>query len=299
MLALLGASLQSCAILRSVSRAQSVFLREEDPVLAADTFPLLIKASEILLEGSPQDQSKLVTTASLYVMYGSAFIQGEAEFLPDDRYEERQEAMRRSGTYFARALRLLEPALERRAPGLIKALAAGKAGDSASALLGKLGKADLPLLYWTAAALLSEYSLDPLAMANARVLRIAPPLLSRAQALEPGWSQGSVEELLVSLYASLPDYLGGGMDKAELAWNQAYSYSKGGSASLYIARAMYWDVPADDYAAFRKHIDQALAVDTSTNPDSRLATELAKRRARRILAAQEQYFLTIPPGSAP
>lgn len=289
-----------------MSRAQSVFLREEDPVLAADTFPLLIKASEILLEGSPQDQSKLVATASLYVMYGSAFIQGEAEFLPDSRYEERQEAMRRSGTYFARALRLLEPALERRAPGLVAALSAPKTGpgsgtmpDPARALLGKLGKADVPLLYWTAAALLSEYSLDPLAMANARVLRIAPPLLSRAQALEPGWNQGSVEELFVSLYASLPDYLGGGMDKAELAWNQAYAYSKGSSVSLYIARALYWDVPADDYPAFRKHLEEALAVDVSASPDSRLATELAKRRARRILAAQDQYFLTIPPGSTP
>ncbi len=298
--ALVAISFQSCTILRSARGAQSVFMREEDPVLAAVTFPLLIKASEILLAGSPRDQSALVMTASLYVMYGSAFVQGEAEFLPDSRYEEKQAAMVRSGTYFVRARRLLEPALEKRVPGLLAALSApGGKTPAATALLRKLLPADLPLIYWTMAALLSQYALDPLDLENARVLRVAPPLLERAEELVPGWNEGAVQELLVSLYSSLPDYLGGGMDKAEAAWNKAFSYSKGRSASLYLARALSFAVPNDDYASFRKNLELALAVDVSSTPDSRLATELAKRRARRVLAAENQYFLTIPSGSLP
>ncbi|MDP3180116.1 MAG: hypothetical protein Q8M76_19545, partial [Spirochaetaceae bacterium] len=52
--AALAASLfSSCSILRAASKVETVFMREEDPAIAADAFPILIKASEILLEGSP------------------------------------------------------------------------------------------------------------------------------------------------------------------------------------------------------------------------------------------------------
>jgi len=309
-IAMVAMLLDSCAVLRSAQRAEGVFLSEEDPSLAADTFPLLIKASEILLEGSPQDQGKLVSTASLYVMYGSAFIQGEAEFLPDSRYGEKQEANARAGAFYTRALKRLEPALERRAPGLIAALAKGAKGAASPStgsmatadpkiLLARLKAPDVPLLYWTAAALLAKYSLNPLDMDGSRALLIAPILLNRAEQLSPGWNKGSVQELFVSFYAAMPEYMGGGMTLAEAAWNKAFSYSKGSSASLYVSRAVSFAVPADDYSAFKKNLELALAIDVDTNPESRLSTEIAKRRARRLLASADSYFLIPEEGNTP
>lgn len=298
--------LGSCALVNTARQATGVFLREEDPLLAAETFPMLIKVSEALLAGDPANESYAVTTASLYVMYGAAFVQADAEFLPDSRYAERQEAVARAKALHERALRVLLPLLDKKAPGLVALLLKGEApgpegpaplAPEAAKLLARLGPKDLGLLYWTSAAYLSRYALDALDLEGGKALLVAPQLLARAEAVQPGWNRGAVQEILVAFYAALPDYFGGGLDRAEAAFDKALSYSKGSSASLFVSKALSICVPRDDYPGFKENLELALAVDPAANPDGRLATELAKRRARKILATVQNYFILPEEGS--
>jgi predicted anti-sigma-YlaC factor YlaD len=281
-LALMG----SCAVIGAVTKVTTVFLGEEDPELAAEALPTFIKASEMLLAADPKNTGKAVTTASLYVTYASAFVDGPASILPDERFEERKAAADRAGALYRRAFRLLSAALERRSPG---ALAAARSGDPAG--LARLRKADLPLLYWSAASVLAAFGLNPLDFESAGNVGAAGLFLARAAELDPGWNEGAIYEIYLPYYASLPAFLGGDRNKALEAYEKALAYSGGKSASLYVAYATSVCQPDDDYPGFRAALERALAIDPNSRPEARLATVLARNKARWLLDNADRYFI--------
>ncbi len=276
--------LGSCAVIRAASKAETVLAGEEDPELAAGALPTVIFAAEALQQADPKDQAKAVTTASLYVMYANAFVQGPASALPDERFEERQAAYDRAGALYRRAFRLLSAALDRRSPGLVEAAVNGKAD------LSRLVKGDVPLLYWSAASILAGFGLNPLDFKSAHYLGAAPLFMARAAELDPGWNSGALYGLYLSYYAGMPDFLGGSMAKAEEAYARALGYSKGRSASLYVTYATSVCVPKEDLAAFKAALGKALAIDPDSVPQSRLETVIAQRNAKRLLADTGKYF---------
>lgn len=320
-------SASSCVVLKAASSIDDVFMSEEDTALAAAALPVLIKGSEAILEASPKDQGAIVQAASLYVMYGSAFVQGAASALPAERFEEKTQANRRAAALFMRALRILEPALERRAPGSVAvllerpplgsvakptppaAVAAstavpfetdpGKIAAAKAAAISKTKASDVPLLYWTAAALLARFSIDPLDLEYGRALGAAPALLDRAELLSPGWNGGAVDEIRVSFYAGVPDYMGGGLDKAEAAWNRAVKAAGGPTPSLLVAYADAICVPKDDYRAWKKALEQAIDPSLAVPRAATLASTLARDRARLMLSRAEEYFIVIEGDEAP
>jgi predicted anti-sigma-YlaC factor YlaD len=283
--------LGSCAVLGAASKLQTVLSSEEDPELAAAALPTFMMATEALLEADPRNQSKVVTTASLYVMYANAFVQGPASSLPDERFEERKAEYDRAGALYRRAFRLLSGALDRHSPGLVEAAVAGKAD------LSKMRKADVPLLYWSAVSVLAGFGLNPLDFKSARYLGTAPLFLARAAELDPGWNAGAIYGIYLSYYAGMPSYLGGDLAKAESAYQKALSYSKGGSASLFVSYASSLCVPKEDYEGYKAALNKALAIDPDKMPESRLETILAQKNARRLLADAGQYF-SIPEGDS-
>ncbi|MDP3177390.1 MAG: TRAP transporter TatT component family protein, partial [Spirochaetaceae bacterium] len=219
----------------------------------------------------------------------SAFIDGPASFLPDERYLEKKEAVDRAAALYRRAFRLLSAALERRCPGIIEAAVDGQADYS------RFKKADVPLLYWTAVSVLAGFGLDPLDFHAARHLGAASAFLARAAELDPGWNKGAIWELYVTYYASMPPYLGGDPAKAIDAYEKTVSYSKGVSPSIYVTYATAICVPNDDYDGYKSSLERALAIDPDADPDARLATALAQGRARRLLEGASKYFI-LPEG---
>ena len=192
--------LSSCAVLGAASKLQTVITGEEDPELAAGALPTFIMAEEALLEADPKNQ-EVVTMASLYVMYANAFVQGPAAALPDDRFEEKQQADQRAGALYRRAFRLLSDALDRRSPGIVEAAVNGKAD------FAHLRKSDVPLLYWSAVSVLAGFGLNPLDFKSAHYLGAASLFLARAAELDPGLEQrGDLRDLPFVLWrnAELP-----------------------------------------------------------------------------------------------
>jgi predicted anti-sigma-YlaC factor YlaD len=279
----------SCAVLRAASKVQTVLTGEEDPEIAAGALPTFIMAEEALLEADPDNQDKVVATASLYIMYANAFVQGPASSLPDDRFEERQAADDRAGALYRRAFRLLSAALERRSPGIVAAAVDGKADFS------RMRRSDVPLLYWSGVSVLAGFGLNPLDFKSAHYLGAAPLFLARAAELDPGWNGGAIYGVYLSYYGGMPGYLGGDPAKAEDAYRKALSYSKGGTASLFVSYATYVCIPKDDYPGFKATLEKALAIDPDAVPGNRLETVLAQRNARRLLADASKYFI-LPEG---
>lgn len=265
----------------------TVFTGEDDPELVADSLPLLLKANEVLLEQLPEHAGLNLQTGSLTVMYANAFVQGPAEQLPVTAGTQKREALARAEKLYRRAERVLAQALERRFPGLWEAFASG---DPAP-LLARAQAGDVPLLYWESAAVMSAFALAPLDVGLSVKVKVVHRLMARAYALDPDWNHGGLDEFYISFYGALPPSLGGNQDLASQHFEAAVRKQKGRGAGAYLAYATVVSMPNQDYRQFRLLIDAALAVDVDANSDMRLVNTLAQRKARWLLANQDDFFL--------
>lgn len=287
---LAGVLAASCMLNNLATNLTGSFLRESDPELAAQALPTFIKASEALLAGDPGNVGNAVTTASLYVMYASAFLDGQAFLLPDERYDDKAQLTKRAGALYARATAILVPFVRRKAPGVF--MRVGAAAD-----VSRFGKADVPLLYWTTAAILAGFADAPLDFANAALVGDAVTLLNRALALDPDYNKGALHELAFSWFASAPPSLGGDASRADAEYKAAIAASGGAGASIYVAHALAVSVPAEDYAGFVASLNQSLSTGTATHgsSDMTLMNVLAWRKARFLLDRASDYFEILPP----
>lgn len=280
-------SLGSCAILRTGQYASSVFLRESDPELAAAALPTMMKASEALMLADPGHEGKALTTASLYVMYANAFLDSRAFLLPDEAFEQKLALSRRAGALYLRAAAILLPFIEARTPGLLKP-DGHKNGAGQAPSLSRFGRRDVPLLYWTSAAILAAFASDPMNFDNAARVSAALALFEKARALEPDWNGGSLHELAITIYGSLPADLGGDSQKAAAAFEAAIKASGGSSPGAYVAWASSICTRSGDRDGFRAALETALSL--AERPESALLDVLARSKAQRLLDDIALYF---------
>ena len=147
-------------------------------------------------------------------------------------------------------------------------------------------------LYWLGAAWLGAASTDPgghVALL-ADVLR-AGALLEQVATWDPDYSGGAVHDVLIAYYGSLPEYLGGGVQRARRHFELAVAASGGTRARPYVAMAAA-TVPDQDVAEFRALLEQALAV-TMDVPEYRLQNALDHEHAAWMLEHMEDFFLEL------
>lgn len=265
----------------------TVFTGDDDPELVGDAIPFAVKMYESLLVTVPDHEGLTVATGSMFVMYANAFVQARAETLPQDRFQERKEQLDRAKRLYLRGRSLLADGLERKYPGFHTAAKDGKLAP----LLRKTVKADVPALYWTAAASLAAFSLDPFDLQLGVRVPEAKALMARAYELDPDFGGGTLDDLYVSFYGSLPSGLGGDRALAKKHFELALQKTKGRSAGPYVSYAQSISVPDQDYQSFKKLLEQALAIDVDADPANRLANIITQRKARYLLASASDLFL--------
>jgi predicted anti-sigma-YlaC factor YlaD len=291
----LSFALNSCVVFRLGSIANEVFLGEPDYALAGEALPSFIKVSEIQRAASPNDQDAAVTLASLYLLYGTSYLEGEAFFLPYEDYEQRETLIARARALYARSYDLLSPFIEKKTPGLFSLDfqlgpdATDEAVRRAVSAMKPFKKGDAPLLYYCSAAIFAGFASNPLDFKNASRMAAAFTLLERALALDPGYSNGAIQELAFQIYLSLPADLGGSKEKAMEAYEQALRASGGKSAGLYVNYALSISAPEGDAAGFEEYLSKALAIPLDDRSDPRLLISLAQRKAAYYLKHSDEY----------
>ena len=273
-----ASALSSCAVLRAGEYATEAFMRESDPALAADAMPTMMKAAEALSLADPRSESKALTSASLYVMYANAFLDTGAFLLPEEDYAARRQLTLRAKALYLRASGILVPFVERREPSLF----------TGGPPLPGFGKKDVPIMYWTAAALLAAFADDPMDFDNAARVAGAISLFERAREVDPSWNGGALHELAIVIYGSLPADLGGDREKARSAFALAIDQAGSPSPGAYVSYAQAVCAAEGDREGFRKSLEAAL--DMPQRPESALLDSLARRKAERLLADIDLYF---------
>lgn len=268
----------------ALSATASSYSRDADPEFVRVGAPSTLKMVEMLLDERPSHPGLLFTACSGFTQYAYAFLQVEAEIQEPKDKEAAADLRDRAARMYDRARGYCMRGLEARAPGIQQQLT-----QDAKKALARLTRADVPLLYWTAAAWGGALSLAPNPLPRLVEILLVRAILSRALELDEGWEHGWLHEAMIAL-DSLPEVIGGSRDSARKHFNRAVELSAGQSAFAYVTLASTVSLPAKDRAEFEKLLRAAIAIDVDKTPDIRLANLIAQKRARFLLSRIDALF---------
>ena len=270
----------------AVAGSGTTFAGDDDPDLVKAAVPFSLKLLESLLAETPEHQGLLLAAARGFTQYSFGFVQQEADEL-EARDLAAAEALR------TRARRLYLRARQYGLRGLDVSHTAFSTAVRANprAAVGAATKADVPLLYWTAAAWGAAISLSEDNPELVAELPAMEALIDRALELDGSYGRGAIHGFLISYEMSRPGAPGDPTARARAHFEQAMVLSGGSDASPLVALAEAVAVQQQNVKEFESLLNRALAITPDTHPDTRLQNLIMQRRARWLLSRKTELFL--------
>jgi predicted anti-sigma-YlaC factor YlaD len=288
--ALAGCSVRTYAVNqagKALASGGSTWSADDDPELIRDASPFALKTMESLLAASPKNPDLLLAACSGFTQYAYAFIQNEADMVEATDLPRAQAMRARAERMYRRALGYGLRGLELAQPGV----AAQLRRDPEAAVAKLRDKRQVPLMYWTAAAWGGAIALDKLNTELSADLPAVGALIHRAVALDPGFDDGALYDLLIAWDGGRPAAAGGSIAAARRDFATAVAYAHGRCAAPFVTMAETVAVAEQNRAEFQKLLGQALAVNADAVPEQRLANLIAQKRARWLLSRTDELFI--------
>ncbi len=270
----------------ALANGGTTYTSDEDPELVRDALPFSLKLIESLLAESPRHRGLLFAASSGFTPYAFAFLQQEADETEDLDVAKATALRIRARRFYLRArdygIRGLE--VKHRNFG-------ADLREDPKAAVRAATKADVPLLYWTAAAWGGAISLskdNPDLVADQPIMEA---LIDRALELDESFDGGAIHSFLIGYEGSRHGGEGDPAVRSRKHFERAMELSKGFQAGPLISLAEAVSVQKQDRKEFQALLERALAIDTNAKPEFRLANLVMQRRARWLLARADQFFL--------
>ena len=274
------------SVANTLSEGGTTFTSHNDPELIEGALPFALTLYESLLDSIPRHEPLLTATCAAYTQYAYGFVQVHAEEAQFDDYEKSKRFTERALNLSLRGRDYCWRGLEVRFRNVTQKLKADPAGAVAAA-----EKAQVPLLYWSAASLGAAISLGgidrPELLIDWPVVRA---LGERALALDERWGNGAVHELMMTV-ESQGEALGGSEERARKHFARAVEIQKGLAPGPYLGLALGVAKSKQDRKEFEELLRRALAIDPAQDPDNRLVTLIMQKRARLFLDHVDDLFL--------
>jgi predicted anti-sigma-YlaC factor YlaD len=264
----------------------SVYLSDDDPVLVGQALPFSLKLMETVLQETPEHQGLLVATAAAFVMYAHGYVLRPARVLESTDLVGARREMARAKALFLRGEGYAKRALEASRSGFL-----GRLEKDPAVAVAELTEADVPAMYWYAAALASAVSTDKSDMGLVDAFPVVPALLGRGLELDEAWSQGAIHALLVSVTAGGGDT---GTARAEHHFRRAMELNEGRSVGPLVTMAETVCIREQDRKRFTDLLSQALVFDVDRHPETRLSNILAQKHAAWLLDQVDELFFAAP-----
>jgi predicted anti-sigma-YlaC factor YlaD len=266
--------------------SSTVFSGDNDPELVGDALPFAIKLYESLMVSNPGHTGLKLRTGSLYIMYANAFLQTPALMLPESEFAAQEFNYKRAKNLYLRGRDIILDALENSHPGFKQRMQKKMYTQALQSTTEK----DVSLLYWAGVGWLAAFAIDPFDMDLGITLPAAAALMDRVYSLQADYGGGTIHEFYVLYYGSLPEYMGGSLQKARRHYEQAIAISAGKSSTAHIALATTVSVKEQNLEEFRSLLAKALAIDPESDPENRLLNILNQRKAHWLLEHAGDFF---------
>ncbi len=263
-LLLLPLLLGACSLNRTAAKVTSgvvdaglpAVFSQADPQYAKEALPANLQLMEILLKSDPDNKPLLLNAAQGFCGYAFMFLE-----------EEQPE---RASGFYLKGQAYAERALK-------------------GATAGTAKKKDARPLFWHTfcKALYMNINRDK-PEAIAEIPELEPAALKLLQ-LEPGYYYNAAHDIMGAYYAIRPRMLGGSPEKAAEHFEQAL---KGDGADFHLSRYLYAKmaaVAAQDQELFERLLNEIISAELKDG-DKRLANEVAKQKARKLLEKKDELF---------
>lgn len=283
-----GCSVKKFAINKigdSLASSGTTYAADDDLELVGQALPFGLKLVESLLAESPNHEGLLLAAASGFTEYTYVYVQQDAD-MAEDVDLSRMTALRgRARRLYLRARDYGLRGLERRHRGFTAALGRDPVLAAAAA-----NAADVPLLYWTAAAWGSAISLSK---DNPDLLADQPhveALIDRAYALNADYEFGSIDGFLINYELARQGAQGDPVVRARMHFNRQVRLTRGQLAAPFVTFAEAVSVQQQDGAEFDALLARAAAIDSDARPEWRLQNLATQRRARWLMERRDELF---------
>ena len=281
-----GCSLRSMAVnaVMPTLANPAVYLSEEDPEVARDALPFLLKTIESILDADPAQQDALLFANTGFLLYANAFLQADAALAEWNDYEVASELNERARRMYLRARDYGLRNVEIDHPDI-----AARLLDDPQSAVAVFDVEDVESLYYLGGAWMLAISLGLDQPALVADLPAARALLDRALELDEDFERGALHSAFITL-ESVGEAMGGSYARARDHFARAVELSDGQDAGPYLSLATGVAVAEENREEFRELLETAIAIDPDEEPSNRLLNLIAQKRARVLLDHIDDLF---------
>jgi predicted anti-sigma-YlaC factor YlaD len=289
--ALSGCSVRKFAINKlgdSLANSGTTFASDNDPEFVGQAVPFSLKLIEGLLAESPKHRGLLFAATSGFTQYSYVYVQQPSEEIESADVEKSAALRARARNLYLRARDYGLRGLDAKHRGFTAAL-----HENPKSAVRAAGVADVPLLYWTAVAWGAAISLSkdhPELVAEQPQVE---SLIDRAYELDAAYDHGVIEQFLINYESARQGMKGDFSVRCKEHFDRAVQLSSGQLASPFVAYAETVSVQKQNRTEFDSLLKKALEVDPDARPEWRLSNLIMQRRARWLLAREDELFLEL------
>ncbi len=263
--------------------------RESDLEFAEQASLSNLKMMEGLLEVTPDDKDLLLLTSSSFTRYAFGFFEEQIEIADAEfDFETKERIVKRAVNFYGRGKDYAVRAMAKYRKSFPAALK--KDLDSLSAELSQCGREFVPALFWTAFSWGSIINLQQSEPARLAELGKVELMMERILELDETFFFGGPHLFFGTYYGVRSEMLGGDPPRAKKHLLRAIELTRGKFLMSRFMMAKGYAVQTQDRELFETTLNEILEASPDLYPEQRLANELAKRRAARLLERVDDLF---------
>jgi hypothetical protein len=156
--------------------------------------------------------------------------------------------------------------------------------------LNRLGKKDVPTIFWAATCWANWIRLNLDSMEALSELPRVEWMMKRVLEIDEGFYYGGPHLFMGIWFASRPKIAGGDLKKAQEHFLRALDLGKGKFLMAYVYYANYYARKMMDKELFTSTLQKVLETPADTSPDLVLLNTVAKKQAKDLLSHVGEYF---------
>jgi tetratricopeptide (TPR) repeat protein len=259
----------TATLLEEIARAS---YRQSDLRIIREGMPAYLMLIDGMVQAVPDNEQLLIAAAQSYSSFASLFVEDQ-----DKEY---------ANLLYGRAKQYALKSLELR--GVKEPLQ--RPFDEFKEELNRLGKKDVPYIFWTATCWANWIRLNLDSIEAVSELPRVESLMKRALELDEGFYYGGPHLFMGIWFASRPKIAGGNLKKAQEHFLKALDLGQGKFLMAYVYYANYYARKMTDKDLFISILQKVLEIPDETSSDLVLLNTVAKRQAKELLNHVEEYF---------
>lgn len=247
--------------------------RETDLQLAAAAMPANLKLIEGLIAEDPGNVELLAYAAQGFYGYAFGFVELDDVARADPLYQ-------RGFEYGRRALERLG----------LKSDPRDLPVDALTAAVGRLGRDAVPALFWTASCWARHIDLNRDSPASLTGIAATETFMARVRELQPDYYYGGVDLYYGVYYGARAPMFGGDYARSQSHFDKARAATDGRLLIVDVLQAEYLERQRFDQDGFHRLLTHVAETPADVLPEMALINEIARRRARALLARENEWF---------